>query len=277
MAAPWDREDSSVAPPLARLTTPVPTLPVGAARWVAAAAADLVVARGCCACGAVGALLCPPCQVELRRAPRRTAPSPCPEDLAPTWAIGAYDGALRAAIVAHKDEGRLALVGPLGDALARCLRVAVHRTSPAPVLGNDVLVVPVPSAGSATRRRGHDPLLRITRRAVRRARPGWGGLAVAPVLAPVRQVADQSGLHAAGRAANVAGAFGVRPWARRVVRAAPVIVVDDIVTTGATAAEACAAIRRAGGHVLAVAVIAATARRRRQRVRGELPGRDNPD
>ncbi|HET8970833.1 MAG TPA: phosphoribosyltransferase family protein, partial [Candidatus Nanopelagicales bacterium] len=69
--------------------------------------------------------------------------------------------------------------------------------------------------------------------------------------------ADQTGLDAAGRAANLRAAMR---WSGR-VPAGPVVLVDDIVTTGATLAEAARAVRVAGGTVLGAAVVAATARR----------------
>ena len=38
--------------------------------------------------------------------------------LPPVWAVAAYDGAVRAALIAHKEQGRLSLAKPLGRALA---------------------------------------------------------------------------------------------------------------------------------------------------------------
>jgi predicted amidophosphoribosyltransferase len=83
-------------------------------------------------------------------------------------------------------------------------------------------------------------------------------VATAPVLDRVRDVADQSGLSAADRAANLSGAFLVRPRRRRSLAARPVVIVDDVLTTGATAAEVRRALEGSCGPVLGVAVIAAT-------------------
>jgi predicted amidophosphoribosyltransferase len=71
-----------------------------------------------------------------------------------------------------------------------------------------------------------------------------------------RRVADQAGLTAADRTANLTGAL----QARLDLHGVQVIVVDDVVTTGATLAEAARALRAAGAEVPAAAVIAATER-----------------
>lgn len=78
-----------------------------------------------------------------------------------------------------------------------------------------------------------------------------------PALEHRRRVADQAGLTAADRAANLSGAL----QARYDLRGLRLIVVDDVITTGATLAEAARALRAAGAEVTAAAVIAATARR----------------
>jgi hypothetical protein len=138
-----------------------------------------------------------------------------------------------------------------------------------------VLLVPVPSARAAVRARGHDPALRITAAAVRELRAGGLPARCLDVLVQRRGVADQAGLTAAERLANLAGALSVpRPAA---VRARRLVVVDDVITTGATLAEAARALRAAGAEVLAVAVVAATPRDHDRRApsttRGRLPPR----
>jgi predicted amidophosphoribosyltransferase len=78
----------------------------------------------------------------------------------------------------------------------------------------------------------------------------------ARLLVPARVVADQSGLSATERAANLRGALrGTGSVTGRVV------VVDDVVTTGATLVEAARALRAAGHPVVGAAVVAATSRR----------------
>ena len=90
---------------------------------------------------------------------------------------------------------------------------------------------------------------------------GGRRLALVTALSPVRRLADQAGLDSAARAANLAGAYAVRPrW--RGGRVGPrVLLVDDVMTTGATLAEATRALRVDGVRVVGVATIAATQRR----------------
>lgn len=77
------------------------------------------------------------------------------------------------------------------------------------------------------------------------------------VLRQRRTVADQAGLSARQRAANVSGALTVVPGAVRLLAAAPVVLVDDLLTTGASLAEAARAVRAAGGKVVGAGVVAA--------------------
>jgi predicted amidophosphoribosyltransferase len=132
-----------------------------------------------------------------------------------------------------------------------------------------IWLVPMPSRGQARRDRGADPIRELAQRAagsVRRA--GWE-VRVVPALRHRRAVADQSGLDAAGRAANLAGALEVRPMLRDRVAGAVCLLVDDVVTTGATLAEGAAALRRAGADPVGAAVLAAT-RRTSNGVRGQV-------
>ena len=206
---------------------------------------DLVLPRDCAGCRTPGRTLCPACRRELRATPFGHAPTPPPPGLPPLRAALPYDGVVRELLLAHKERGRTTLARPLGALLAAA--VGLQRPG--------VVLVPVPSASAAVRERGHDHARRLAACAARRA-----GLRSAPLLAPARAVGDQSGLDAAGRAANLHGAF----VARGRLDGLPVLLVDDIVTTGATLAEASRALRAGGAHVLGGAVVAATFLRRRR-------------
>lgn len=204
---------------------------------------DLVLPRDCAGCRRPGRILCRACAEDLDR-PFRHRPDPCPAGLPPIVAAGTYDGAVRAALLAHKERGRLGLAGPLGAALAG----AVRALDPPP----GVLLVPVPSSPAAVRERGQDHARRLAAAAARRL----PAVRSRPVLRPVRGVADQSGLRRAQRATNLAGALR----ATRRLDGLEVVVVDDVVTTGATLAEAARALRAAGADVVGAAVVAGTRR-----------------
>lgn len=173
------------------------------------------------------------------------------------WALTAYDDVIRQVVVAHKDDGRVALRSELARlwrvALAGAveadigLRAAVRRTA--------VLVVPVPSSPASVRARGRDPWREVVTEALG-AEPR---LPVVRALMLRRAVRDQAGLGAAARAANLREAMAVR---RRVdLRGRTVVVADDVMTTGSTLTEAARAVRAAGAADVRAVVIAATARR----------------
>jgi len=246
---------------------------LASARDLLAALLDLVLPAVCAGCGvpASGSVLCRSCLPELRGGAVRVRPDPCPTGLPPTFAVTSYDGAARAALLAHKERGRLALARPLGAALATAVEAAI-RAGPA-AAGVDaaacedaaavpcsVLLVPVPTTLAAVRQRGHDPTARIAAAAAGALRRRGVPVRRAAVLVHRRRIADQAGLTAAQRAANLCGALQVPGHRSPLVRGARVIVLDDVVTTGATITEASRAMRAAGARVWGAAVIAATQR-----------------
>lgn len=205
---------------------------------------DLVTPRRCAGCSAAGALLCARCTGALLADPFRADPAPRPPGLPPVFAAAAYDGPVRAALIAFKERGRLGLAAPLGAALGAALRLA----------GADAIVA-VPASRGGRRTRGYDHVAMLAKRAA-----AQGGAHRLSGLVQIRDVRDQSALDAGDRAANVVGSM--RYTGRRPFPGSRVVVVDDIVTSGATLSEAARALRAAGVDVAAAAVVAATARRR---------------
>lgn len=218
-----------------------------------AALLDLVVPQSCAGCGLSGSRLCATCAAALAGIADeplgRTTPSPVPVGFPVAATAAAYDGVVRAALVAHKERGRLGLVRPLGRALA----AAVIRLDPPA----GVVLVPVPSARAAVRARGHDHARRLARAAAEELTAAGRPARALPLLSPARAVADQAGLGSARRAANLAGAL----TAVRNVSGLVVVIVDDLVTTGATLVEAARALAAAGAQVHGAATVAATQRR----------------
>lgn len=209
---------------------------------LAAELAGLVLPVDCAGCGAVRVALCGACRSALSGAgAARVRPSPGPAGLPVVHAAAAYEEAVRAVVLAHKERGALPLAGVLGAALAAAVRAGGAGE------GAEVVLVPVPSARHRTRARGHDPARRIALAASASLRRAGVPARVAPVLRLRRAVADQAGLGAPERRENLAGALEARPGAGRVTAgAARIVLVDDVMTTGSTLAEAARALRAAG-------------------------------
>lgn len=224
---------------------------------------DLVLGSACVACTRPGRPLCLRCRAALPDRASVRWPTPTPPGLAPPYAMGDYDDALRALVLAHKERRVLALAQPLGDLLAGAVRTALDdhgcpRDEP-------VVLVPVPSRPAAVRQRGHDPTWVMTSRAARGLTAAGRPVSAARLLRLRPGVVDQAGLDTRGRAANLAGsmaapAAAVRRVGERLPRA-HVVLCDDVLTTGATLREAQRALHAAGVPVLAAATVAATRRR----------------
>ncbi|KPC83015.1 competence protein F phosphoribosyltransferase domain protein [Streptomyces sp. NRRL WC-3753] len=226
---------------------------------------DLVLPAECGGCGRARAVLCPRCRTALGGAPpRRVRPEPAPPGLPEVHAAAPYADEVRAALLAHKERGALSLAGPLGTALAGAVRAGLREawTGAREVGARDadaggagagdargrgpVLLVPVPSARRAVRTRGHDPARRIALAAAGELRRTGTSARVLAVLRQRCAVADQSGLDARQRVANLAGALAVAPGGGVLLRGGGALVlVDDLMTTGASLAEAARAVRAA--------------------------------
>ncbi|WP_217545335.1 ComF family protein [Streptomyces sp. GbtcB6] len=221
---------------------------------------DLVLPAECGGCGTPRTVLCAECRAALSGAvPRRVRPVPEPPGLPAVYAAAPYADEVRAALLAHKERGALALAGALGAALAGAVRAGLrdgrtvrivaswNGTAGGAAVPGPVLLVPVPSAPWAVRARGHDPVRRIALAAAAELRRAGSSARVAPVLRQRRAVADQTGLNSRQRFANLAGALEVTAGGARLLAGGRVVLVDDLVTTGATLAEAARAVREATG------------------------------
>ena len=161
---------------------------------------------------------------------------------------------LRGLINAHKERQALGLTGLLADRLAGSVHVLLTLLGHAP--RTPVVLVPVPSAAGAVRRRGFDATLAMARSAARRLSSRYP-TSVAAGLVQTRGVRDQAGLDSGARLANVTGGFRLR----RPVPLGPAVLVDDLVTTGSSLSEAARVLRQAGVPLLGAATVAATERR----------------
>ena len=261
---------------------------------LAGAAADIVALAlpvECVCCGKEDLALCAGCERRLRtltRHPFRAetgAPALMDTDgsvILPVVAAGIYREELSQSILAFKRHGQGQLRTVLSKVLASALAAAYA--------GTDAMVlVPVPSSGSAYRKRGFSPvhlLLAGVRRSFDGRRPEC-----TDALRKVRNPGTASGLIGNGlsggqkglgrgdRSRKVRGSMRTVRGARgRSLRGRQCIIVDDVLTTGATLAEAARAIHEAGGIVRGAVVLAAT--RAPDAAAGpalSLPPGDHPD
>ncbi|QLY32920.1 ComF family protein [Nocardia huaxiensis] len=205
---------------------------------------DLILPRTCGGCGASGTGWCADCAGSLSGPPIRIRPRADPG--VPCWALAAYRGVPRRAVLAAKEQHRRDLATPLGTALARGLNRLRDTSRP-------LILVPAPSRGSASRRRGGDPVVRAARVAA-----GW--LTDSQLVRMLRfrpGVRDSVGLGAGDRQHNVRGRIIVVPSSSTrgwFPANAQVVLIDDVLTTGTTASESVRVLAGTGVPVCAVLV-----------------------
>jgi predicted amidophosphoribosyltransferase len=212
---------------------------------------DLILPLECGGCGLPGAGWCAACADELDADPVALRPRVDPG--VPCWALGAYTGPRRTAIVAAKERGRRDLAEPLGAALAGALARLREdgELDPAPLA--ELVLIPAPTRARAARRRGGDPVTAMARAAAR----GLPGCRVLHGLRLAAGARDSVGLSPAARRANVFGRVASAVSSTDVDAGANVVIVDDVLTTGATAAESVRTLCRAGVGVSGAIVVAA--------------------
>jgi predicted amidophosphoribosyltransferase len=205
---------------------------------------DLVLPLQCGGCGAPSTRWCDACAKELAVKPDEPRlVSPRLDPGVPVFSLGRYAGARREAIVAVKEHGRADLV----TALAVPVHAGLQNLLTWGVVETPLTVVAAPTRRWAARRRGGDPVTRITLAAT----AGFGGIGVVQALRTRALVADSVGLSSADRQRNIAGRV-------KLIRSVTgeVVLVDDIVTTGATGCESVRVLQTAGANVVAVLAIA---------------------
>ncbi len=223
---------------------------------------DLLLPTVCAGCAEPGSIWCPRCR------PRPAAPVRLGDRLPPVFAMAAYRGPVRAALLGYKERGRRSLAGAFGQWLADALE-ALPAGIRSDATGPDGCwwLVPVPSRRRAATRRGGQHVAAVAAAAAAvlaaRGRP----VVVAGALRMSRTVRDSVGLDPAARRANLAGRVLVQPNGSP-SPGTPVLLIDDIVTTGATAAACADALHRSGATVTAVVALAAA---------GNHPGLTGPD
>ena len=127
-------------------------------------------------------------------------------------------------------------------------RLLGDRLAGSPLYADVDLVVPVPLHWLRRRQRGYNQAAVIAREVAQAL-----GAPLAPLLLRrVRRTRSQAHLAGEAKAANVAGAFALRP--ARPPAARHILLVDDVFTTGATLAACHRALRRAYGAQVRISV-----------------------
>ena len=192
----------------------------------------------------VAALLAPVCSCCKRTLDAPLAGpvcSRCWEDA--RTAAGSYDGALRDIIHVFKYEGRRTLARPLALLL---------RQQSARELEEADCIVPVPLFAWRRLRRGFNQSAALARELE---------LPVVHALWRIRPTASQTGLTAAERRRNVAGAFRLSPLLsqqkkRQFITDRRIVLLDDVMTTGATSTACVRVLLDAGARDVRVVTLA---------------------
>jgi ComF family protein len=157
--------------------------------------------------------------------------------------LGPFEGGLRTLVHELKYRGRRRVA-------ARLAELFVGDDAVRSLLTPGAVLVPVPLHPLRRRERGFNQSELLACELARRS-----GLAVAETaLVRRKDTAPQTGLSAADRRRNVAGAFAVRR--RAAVAGRRVVLVDDVFTTGATALACARALHDAGAGAVRVLTVA---------------------
>ncbi len=163
------------------------------------------------------------------------------EEFAAARAVGAYEGALRASVLALKREPIVS------QRLARLL----YETQQRAPLNRATIVIPVPLHPERLRERGFNQAAELGRAVARLARLPFDEWSLTRTLHTERHRAM---MDERARRESVQDAFHVtRP---RLVKGESVLLVDDVFTTGATVSACAGALLSAGAENVLVLTVA---------------------
>jgi len=156
-------------------------------------------------------------------------------------ACGAYDGALRASVLALKRE----------PYISQRLVSLMLETQKRPPLDKATRVIPVPLHPDREKERGFNQAAVIGSELARAVRLPFDQVSL---IRTVHSERHRAGMDARGRRESVAEAFSVRY--PRLIEDERVLLVDDVFTTGATVSACAAALMESGAKEVFVLTIA---------------------
>lgn len=215
----------------------------GAIREAGLDALAVVLPVDCAGCGRADRALCLDCRAACT--PQGSAAVHMLHDGTRVASALCYDGAVRSAILAFKENGRTDVVRPLARALAFAIEEAAAGATEHAGGSAEITLCPVPSTRAGQRRRGYLPVDVLVRAAGFRPRQ---------VLSAATPSMRQKTLGREERGQNLRDSMR----ARRALVGRRFLLIDDVLTTGATLTEAIRALRDAGGEVVACATLAYT-------------------
>lgn len=199
---------------------------------------SLIVPNYCTGCDVPGTTWCTDCAGSLGVFPVARP------GLSDAYALAAYAGPARRAVLAYKEKGRHELSRMLGEALATALPT---------IRAGPFTLVPAPSRPSAARARYGQHMTAVARACAAALTRAGHQASVAPVLRLSGRARDSVGLNPNARAANLRGRL------RCTDQAPPTaVLLDDVITSGATAVACTAALEAAGTKKTTVLAFTAT-------------------
>lgn len=226
---------------------------------------DLICPHTCRGCGDLGAVLCERCKNDMMAhyepicpickekvaqsaekvgnitgttSEKRWKCENCKTPFGGVWCFGVREGALEKLVEEYKYQS----VRAMGEVLAELYDKMIPQG-----LGEEVVVVPLPTIGRHIRERGFDHTATVAKKLARRR--GWR---VERVLG--REVDTvQVGAKAADRRAQAKRAYAVVKPVKPEVK---YLLVDDVWTTGATMLAAAEVLKKAGASKIYAAVLA---------------------
>lgn len=188
---------------------------------------------------------CDGCLAKTARPHRLPLTVPMLDAISEAWAVSCYHGGTRDLVRALKYRGQRSVLSYIRTLLTR----AAADKNITRILAAVDLAVPVPLHAKKEKERGFNQTELIFECLLAEQ-----NIKLVKVLERIRPTQPMYQLTAAERAANLKGAFALKPAAD--VRGKNILLLDDILTTGSTLYECARILKKAGAVKIYVLVLA---------------------